>query len=150
MWYPEDDDNLRWVISQCGLLVERYGKCAAVATPLQKTPVAMLSTGDFDVNKNEIWDGDIVEWQGIMTNPVRYVVKWYKGNRNTVGDGWFLYIYHRRRIHGKDVECYDSFIHLVKACFGWPNAGVEKPTVIGNVYENPELMENGNGENRPK
>jgi hypothetical protein len=149
MWYPEDNKTIKYGKREVSedYLMGQDGDLYTMLWDYDESPVGaeacnepMLSTGCFDKNSKEIWDGDIVQWRTASGKNISYVVKWYEGNRNSIGAGWFLYIYHKRRVHGKDVECYDAFIHLNQACWGWPGEGAEKPVVIGNVMENPELM----------
>lgn len=85
-------------------------------------PVTEESIGEFtglkDIDDKEIYEGDIVKCDdGFIDNIGR--VDWYHG-------GWFVFY----KAH--PVNYLNWFIHK------------EKVTVIGNIHDNPELLEGGN------
>lgn len=77
--------------------------------------IVMQYTGLKDKNGKEIYEGDIVEIGGKNYHIEWQKDKWYPGNYNN-GD------YYR----GGDMDDYE-----------W-----KKVEIIGNIYENPELLEN--------
>ena len=96
--------------------------------------VLMQSTGLFDKNNIEIFEGDILEIQGI-----RMVVKFggyeyiesSKGNGHTFGmvyDGLGFYV---ECINAADPDRISPF----------EPETLKESTIIGNRFENPELME---------
>jgi uncharacterized phage protein (TIGR01671 family) len=74
--------------------------------------ILMQYTGLKDKNGVEIYEGDVVEAKGYYQD--KYIIEW-------VYDGWEIF-------DGKDgvVADFDEW---------------EKLEVIGNIYENPELLE---------
>ena len=82
-------------------------------------------TGLYDCNGNEIYEGDIVEWEkdGLM-----YVVKFWAG-----------------MFYASVKECNDGIFG------GFPLHALTKHDdrkceIVGNIYDNPELMKGGESE----
>ena len=82
--------------------------------------IAMLSTGFKDKSGREIYDGDVV--QEIDYPKKKAAVKWgvYAEEFNEEMPGWYFVV--------EDGRCYS-----VAAC--------EVTEVVGNIHENPELLE---------
>lgn len=78
--------------------------------------VLMQSTGMFDKNGVEIWEGDIV----LTTRLIDYTYKNFKGVVKMLEGCWLIDT-------GTD------------AVYLWSE--IEENEVIGNIYENPELLE---------
>lgn len=74
-------------------------------------------TGLYDCNKKEIYEGDILKW----SNGRMYVVKFWRG-----------------MFYASVEECNDGFLG------GFPlHALGEYREIIGNIYDNPELLKGG-------
>lgn len=101
-------------IQQDGLLYQRSKGSERLIPILPKNHVVMQSTGLKDKNGVEIFEGDIFA-EGFG----RYVVAWEaKGGR------WSL-----------------KFIHDFEDAFHLGIRNSKEMTLIGNIYENPELLE---------
>ena len=93
---------------------------------IEKTAILMQYTGLKDRNNNEIYEGDILEITGNY-NPGKYIVMW-----DDYRVAWW----------GKSIKCDkrerqhdDDYYQLLGS---WQDEITE---VIGNIYENPELLE---------
>ena len=91
--------------------------------------IVMLSTGKFDNStpKKEIFEGDIVELEYELTgHRSRYIIMfdtaWDKGN-----EFWFWVMKEVRFNHLRPISYLEN----------------ERVTVLGNIYQNPELLEGG-------
>lgn len=136
MWYPGQNVSHEWYINGNGFLVKlQYKQLSDTFIHLSyEGCVPMLSTGDKDKNGKEIFDGDIVRWAVVdMDKPELWLVTWDKGSPPYSPDGW--------RLHRFCDKQY-PFIHLSLACAGWMFKGNEwMPEIVGNKFENHELME---------
>jgi hypothetical protein len=118
MWYPEDDEE--FYVSMDGELCkqserEYYGEWSESTVPYPGE--AMLSTGCFDKDGKEMWDRDIVEIDGGRLCKIVWLAGSY-------ANGWDLSaINSKGNPPGKRI---------------WDP---DKITQVGNVMENPELME---------
>lgn len=120
MYYP--DQTGRYLLSMGGRIVDGDGNS------YDETHIPLLHTGIVDKNKIGIYEGDILEeeidldkdccYDDETTEIVRRVVKRY--------DGYF----------GHDED--NKFSLIINSGFGI-NHFVE---VVGNIYENPELIKN--------
>ncbi len=86
-----------------------------------KRYVVMQSTGLHDKNGKEIFEGDILDWNGIG----RAVVEWSEG------DADFLLEYPEGSLGGFDTR---------PTLNGLSSAKTPYYEVIGNIYENPDLL----------
>ncbi len=79
------------------------------------TPI-MQFTGLLDKNGKEIWEGDILELSYARQFPIKITVDWD----------------------------YKAFVkpQYEKASLGWAGCDLSKAIIIGNIYENPELIKN--------
>lgn len=82
----------------------------------------MQSTGLFDKNGKEIFEGDIVDYKGRKA-----VIKWHGSYAS------FIYRF-VDELNKRSAEWYQLYLTYLKC------------EVIGNIYENPELLEVENGE----
>jgi len=91
----------------------------------------VLSTGKQDVHENEVYEGDIVEFKVERI----FDLNDYTTECNAVAFGygvveWFAPEFRIKKFKG--LEFYD----YMGEKFGW-----DELRVVGNVYENPELLE---------
>ena len=92
----------------------------------------MQYTGLKDKNGKEIYEGDIIksEWQydGVINRDITSVGQVAFGG-NDGEPGFFMY--------GKDGDIYQPFV-------SYDRVELLSVEVIGNIYENPELLKEGN------
>ena len=130
----KDDENY----TACSMWIEPKNvdyKCEPHWThfePYHKDIVLMQYTGLKDKNGKEIYEGDIVQAH-FKKGSWKYNDKNYYGYRN-----------------GKIVYCVDGFILYIEgykekiyplSAFGNNNNDIADLEVIGNIYDNPELLE---------
>lgn len=105
--------------------LDRFGRFILrdIAGPLYGATV-MQSTGTVDKNGQEIFEGDILEYEASeMENGIwRTVVSWYKD-----GLQWVL------------LETVDDSGYLTGHKYG--SDPMDQAKVIGNIHENPELLD---------
>jgi uncharacterized phage protein (TIGR01671 family) len=99
------------------LLIAKWNIRKEFFSGLQRKYEVMQFTGLQDKDGNEIWEGDVIN----------VAVTDYMYSRN----GVFEVVFGAPVFHLKNVD-YD--------CTGFPTKGL---SVIGNVYENPELLNGG-------
>ena len=81
----------------------------------------LLFTGRYDINNIEIFDGDVIEFperDKVDGKPMRFYVGWNSDNQ---GSRW-------------------SFYNLYKVPPGFSFAHVNSGIIIGNIHQNPELL----------
>lgn len=108
-----------WNIDPSGQLRWNNDDTAANIIPLQ-------FTGRTDINNNEIWEGDICKNQYNQIVVVRWINDLYwDGGGSSHSGFWFT---HNKHINENefDLDYHESFDNL---------------EIIGNIYENPELLE---------
>ena len=105
----------------------------------------MQFTGLLDKNGKEIYEGDIVEdSQGYYWISDESDITWKVGTRvgGTKREDKEAH-YHRYVVEYKNEDA--GFYPLSSPSFGgyeWENVFFKDATVIGNIYENPELLTN--------
>lgn len=127
-WNPETKEMYsRWIDTAFG-----YENWTAVndGAPYEEKVVLMQFTGLLDKNGKEIYEGDIVGYWGGNKNGARWIVGW-DDNKS----GWAA-VYGETDITdlGESMSGRPAFKLSKKLC--------EKKEIIGNIYENPELLTN--------
>ena len=89
--------------------------------------IPMKYTGLKDKNKKEIYRKDIIKINGHIFSPMNFIVKW-----SDVNHCWWLSSI-KEDYHGISVQS-----HSFSTLNGFENDS----EIIGNIYENPELLEN--------
>lgn len=124
MLYPEDlthDWYFRCDTFQVHQVKEKFGRLCINEI---KDPVIMQYTGLKDKNGKEVYDGDIVDRRGehVVVDLAIPTLEDAKGGN------------------------FDNFIHWClysESHSGLGGMGREEIEAIGNIYENPELVDNG-------
>jgi len=88
--------------------------------------ILLQFTGLHDKNGKEIWEGDIVRYYGILPLTL-----------NTHPEGFMEVVYDEGYFGVKDLGT--SHGRVANVCFVNPDDWYEV-TVVGNIYENPELL----------
>ncbi|HEM4055741.1 TPA: hypothetical protein U1W00_001356 [Streptococcus suis] len=132
----------KWVkyfyITENGLIynIEQPHRDLIGAIPIEKSGlVVMQSTGVFDKNGKEIFEGDVAVYLDGDNNPIyeNAVVKFGQHtNMNTIYEREPVYI--GLYIEGQRGTATFDVDRMYNDCEG-------RLTIIGNIYENPELME---------
>jgi len=100
----------------------KKGKCSEELCHVDRNTIGQY-TGLFDINKNKIFENDIIECTFEAKRLVgRFTVKWY--------DGGFCIPLSRTSIKNNAQLC-NKLIKLTRA------------RVIGNIYDNPEILNKG-------
>ena len=110
---------------------------------IRKDYILMQYTGLKDKNGKEIYEGDILaykttDWQNNLLE-IRYEVKW--GEYNNDGEyednisGYGVYLIDRLWIRKGIIEDNEHQIYDYQGLYG-----LENLEIIGNIYENPELL----------
>lgn len=97
--------------------------------PYSENAVIMQYTGLKDKNDKEVYEADVIEYQGYPTNPdyrERRLVKWVKG-------GFII-----KHIWSNDKMPHESEYMMQL----WYATIPERYVVIGNIYQTPELLQN--------
>ncbi|WP_105115956.1 YopX family protein [Streptococcus suis] len=119
----------KWVkhfyITENGLIynMEQPHRDLIGAVPIEQSGlIVMQSTGLFDVNDKEIFEGDVVLENGWRKVAVSFGTQEIEENfgDKRIFQGFNLYL-----------------------GGGYPEAVMSKYEIIGNIYENPELVEEG-------
>ncbi|HEM3080608.1 TPA: hypothetical protein U0826_001340 [Streptococcus suis] len=119
----------KWVknfyITENGLIynMEQLHRDLIGAVPIEQSGlIVMQSTGLFDVNGKEIFEGDVVLENGWRKVAVSFGTQEIEENfgDKRIFQGFNLYL-----------------------GGGYPEAVMSKYEIIGNIYENPELVEEG-------
>ena len=76
-------------------------------------------TGLVDKNGKEIYEGDVVKWEGYID-----IISWHQNANNYLAPGWYK---------GHDSDDLGAF-HFKK------HSHKIEEEVIGNIYESPELL----------
>lgn len=115
MWYPPKKEDWTWRLARTGQ-VWRCTLPPPYYEPVEEKPrksIAMLSIGIQDRNGKEIYEGDILEFQAR---------KWGDSVSNKWAVTW-----------NTKEGCWDTGGGTYGECAVWK-------TVIGNIYENPDLL----------
>jgi len=122
MYYEADNPNPEIVLRQSGEVCCGGNMFSAAPSALQvlKGAIPLFTTGhtvkDKDGNERELYDGDIVEWRPEQSPPMIRMVVW--DNKMTA---------------------------YMLRCKSWSilmcAVNADNTTIIGNKYENPELVE---------
>lgn len=133
--YMFDDKKHALIMPSCFFATRDFGEEDENGNPIIQNELAVggfLSvkpetigqfTGLHDKNGKEIYEGDVFDFYGIF-------------NVVIFKDGMFCYDSYREN---------KNFENIVKLCnenFDWENNKSSEIEVIGNLYENPELLKN--------
>lgn len=116
------EEDYWWRIGEDGISIEWYDQCIIKLTPDGpvetdgwveiSNSVIMEYTGNKDKNGKEIYEGDVVE------------VEEWREKADCTGSHWKWYVY---VVSYQDQQ--------------WLPEDLDEAQIIGNIYENPELLE---------
>jgi len=137
MCYPEDGFGGEYYLDQEGQICEYspWNDPGIERIDGIRTFSTDRMVKDKDGNDRELYEGDIVGWnQSIFWN-----------DDDTRRDALFLVQYdHRDCAFMLYMHCNEKpsggFISVGMACNGWRGSGDQRPVLLGNKYENPELV----------
>lgn len=133
--YMFDDKNHALIIPSCYYATRDFDEEDENGNPIIQNDLAIggflsvksETVGQFtslhDKNGKEIYEGDIFDYHGIV-------------NVVIFKDGMFCYDSYREN---KNLE---NIVELSNYFFNWENNKSKEIEVIGNIYENPELLKN--------
>jgi len=130
-WNKQDNEMIDWLtMSQTAFNRNDYNLLYCVVSPLGTEIFDVMQfTGLIDKTGKEVFEGDIVKTD---VNRKLFEVKfnnysWQFDNSRITGKSW-------NKIGGTEILTFDKYVKLLK------RAGANI-TVVGNIYQNPELIQ---------
>lgn len=138
MLYPDQDEarpDDQWFMGQDGQVYRLVSLGVHPVKGAEAMPAMGWTVKDKDGSDHELYDGDILDWNIYSGARALHLVGY---DRNE--SAWCLYMHPGRLKLGFQDAAVASWIRVAMACKGWPGPDSVKPVLVGNRWENPELM----------